>query len=198
MSVYIYLFNDRLIYAKDYNPFYKVVRRLAQVKWYAVHGELPLPVDEMIRQENYSYNMRDGFFTLSAELPKNWGERGDVIRKIQILEKFNALSNTQKLNYTDSNVGQALADVLVVDEIRRYQATKSLDGCAILTSYLETGEADLTPEAMVTKLWLKYESYAQLVANLNRLEYNIRQMLNMRKFDEASNLLAAEFEKIRM
>lgn len=197
MSVYIYLFRERVIYWTPQTMFSKPVN-IGKVNWYSITGAIPMPLNDMIARANVSYSLQKGFFTLNEELPPDWGERDGIIKKIQIMGAFHSISNTQRLRYTDNSMGQSLADLLLLDEITTFRKTKNLAECTILTSLIETSEKGLTPEALVTKLWLQYESYRTTLAYLNRLEFNLRQLLEVNDFDKANEVINSELEKMRV
>lgn len=197
MSAYIYLFQDRIIYWTPQTIFSKPAN-VAKITWYSVTGAIPMPLNDMVAKGNVGYNMQRGFYTVEGEFPANWAERVDCVKEIQIIGGFNSIANTQKARYTDNTIGQGLTDILVLDEIRQFRETNSLKECTILTSIHETLETNLTPEAMVTKLWLRYESFRTIISYLNRLEFNIRQLCYQSKFDEAQEMVNSELEKMRM
>jgi hypothetical protein len=171
---------------------------LQGVKWYLAQIKPPIPLNEMVTREDYTFNLQQGFSVLEEDLPPDWDKRGDVVRKIVVLERLNSLATTQKLKYTDNSVGQALDDILLLDEIREFRKTGNLNDCQLLQGMLETSDAGLTPEALVTKLWLRYESYRTVLAYLNRLEFNVTKMLEEEQIDQANDLLNGELEKIRI
>lgn len=198
MSYYIYLFADRLVHFVPQTAYYVPVTDIPQVRWYLVHGEPPVPFDIMIQKQSYSFNSQKGFFELEGSLPQNWHERGAAVEKIRIWEHFNSLANSQKLKYTSNAVGDALKDVLILEEIREYRATGSIENCTILNSLLETAPNQYTPEGLVTKLWLKYESYRRVFAYLRQLEFSITNLLDEGKFNEAVEMINYELEKNRI
>lgn len=198
MSVYIYLYCDRLIYVTPHTPLYKPITGLPWLKWYLVHGTPEVPFDVMIQKGNYSFSLQSGFAIITEPLPSAWAERENIVRKIRILERMNSLASTQKMRYTNNSAGQPLTDILMFEEIREYQKTSSLENCPILSSLLETTESELLPEALVMKMSLALQSFSRVVAYLNRLEFKVRQFLTDNKFDEANQLLDDEFEKIGM
>ena len=197
MSVYIYLFQDRIVYWTP-QTIYSKPANVNKITWYSVSGAIPMPLNDMIARGNVGYNMQKGFYTVEGDYPLNWDERDQYVKQIQIMGSFNTIANTQKARYTDNTMGQALTDILTLDEIRLFRQTNSLEECPILTSLHETWEAELTPEAMVTKLWLRYESFRTIVGYLNRLEYNVRKLCNENEFDQATDLINSELEKMRM
>jgi hypothetical protein len=158
----------------------------------------PLPMAEMVQRGNYGYNMRKGYFIVDGDPPPDWEKRHDLVKQLQILGAFNTLINSQKMKYTDNSVGQALTDVLLVDEIREFRRTGSAENCTILQALAETGSTKLTVEALATKLWLQYESFRMVVAYLYRLEHNIRELMYNHQFDKATELLNNEAEKMMM
>lgn len=195
MSAYIYLFCNRVVYWTPQTPFSRPAT-LPETSWYTVHGEPPVPFDDMVRQGNYGYSLQEGFYISDEVLPSGWSNRDSVVQKLQILGAFNTLANTQKLQYTDNSLGQPLTDILVLREVEKYDKTKSLENCPILASLLETADSGLSPAAFIAKLRLQYESYSAVIAYLNRLEFNIRQFLKAGDIEKASTLLNSEFEKI--
>ena len=198
MSYYIYLFHDRIIYWLPRTPDSKPIE-VSWANWYIVNNPPPIPLDEMVKRGDVSYNMQQGFHILENEpFPKNWDQRSKFVKKIELLAGLNNLANSHKARYTDSAVGQALTDALTLEEIREYRATGSLDNCAILTSLMETSESGLTAEALVTKLWLTYESYRNVIAYLNHLEARVRKLLQDNQLDEATALLNHEVDKLRL
>jgi hypothetical protein len=197
MNVYLYLFHDRIIHWMPQTMFSKPLL-VSGLKWYAVNAAPPIPLDEMVMQENYSYNLQKGYFVLEKDWPLDWSDRSGLVAQLNILGSLSTLENIQKLKYTDNSIGRALSDILLIDEIRDYRQTGSIDNCTIMKSMLETTDADLMPEALVTKLWLQYESYRAVVAYLKRLEYRVRQMMAVGQLDQAGALINLEFEKIRM
>lgn len=197
MSVCIYLFRDRVICWTPQTLYSKPVS-IARTKWYIVNNPPPIPLNEMVAQQNVSYTMQKGFFILEDALPNDWDERINLIKKIEILSALNTVANCQKSRYTDNTIGQPLADALLIDEIREYRRTSSLENSAILASLLETSESQLSPEGLVTKLWLQYESYRTVIAYLNRLEFTIRELLKKDDFDKAIELLNNEVEKMKV
>jgi hypothetical protein len=197
MSAYIYLYQDRIIYWTQQSMFSKPVS-IPKVRWYSINGNIPMPFNEMVSRGDISYSLQKGFFNVTEPLPANWNERENIVRQIQLLSALNTVANNHKSTYTDNSVGQPLADALTLDEIREYRATGSIENCTILKSLLETTEAGLSPEALVTKLWLQYESYRTIIAHLNKLEFQLRQLLNDQAFDKATELLNNELDKIRV
>ncbi|MDX1922573.1 MAG: hypothetical protein SFW65_05555 [Alphaproteobacteria bacterium] len=197
MSAYIYLFQERIIYWTPQTLYSKPVA-VQKVKWYSITGAIPMPLNDMVTRGNVGYSMQKGFYTVEGELPPNWDEREGLIKQLQILAGLNTITNTQRAKYTDNSIGQPLMDVLLVDEIRQYRKNGSLDECTIITSLLETDEQNLTPDALVTKLWLQYESYRTVISYLNRLEFKVRQLLRDHEYDKANDLIAAEVEKMRI
>ena len=198
MSDYIYLYCDRIIYSVPQTAFYKPVGNILGMRWYLVHAAPSVPYATMIQQGNYGFNLHKGFVTVDDEPPMNWNDRGDIVKQIQILERYNSLANTQKMKYTNNSVGQALIDILTLEEIREYRQTGSIENCTILTSLAETTEKTLTPEALAMKLWLQYESYRKVIAYLNKLEFKVRELLENKQFDQASQVVNDELEKMRM
>lgn len=197
MSVYIYLFQDRVIYWTP-QTMYSKPANVSKITWYSVSGAIPMPLNDMVAKGNVGYNMQKGFYTIEGDYPLNWDDREQCVKQIQIMGSFNSIANTQKARYTDNTMGQALIDILTLDEIRLFRQTNSLEECPILTSMHETIESDLTPEAMVTKLWLRYESFRTIVGYLNRLEYSIRKLCENNEFEQATDLVNSELEKMRM
>ncbi len=197
MSVYIYLFQDRIIYWTPQTIFSKPAN-VNKVTWYSVSGAIPMPLNDMVTRGNVGYTMQRGFYTVEGSPPADWDDREQYVRQIHIIGGLNTIANTQKSRYTDNTIGQALSDVLILDEIRVFRETKTLENCTILRSMHETWEAPLTPEAMVTKLWLRYESFRTIVSYLNRLEYNVRQLCQQKEFDKATELVNSELEKMRV
>lgn len=197
MSVCIYLFHDRIIAWTPQTLYSKPVN-VGKTRWYIINTAPPIPLNDMILRENVSYNFQKGFFTLEdEELPPDWDERHNIIKKIQILGRFGTIANTQKSSYTDNSIGQSLSDILLMDEIREYRRTGKLDDCAIIQSLMEADEDGYTPDAFVNKLWLQYESYRSVIVYLNRLEFKVRQHLRNAEFDKADELLSREIEKMR-
>lgn len=197
MSVYIYLFQDRIIHWSPQTMFSKPAS-VPHVTWYSVTGSIPMPLNDMVARGNVGYTLQKGFYTVETPTPPDWDERGNYVKQIQIMGSFNGIANTQKARYTDNSLGQSLTDILIIDEIRQYQQKKTLEDCPILTSMLETTEAGLTPDALVTKLWLRYESFRTIISYLNRLEHNVRTLFASKSFDEASELVNNEIEKMRV
>lgn len=197
MSVCIYLYHNRLIHWTPQTSMSKpvVVRGLS---WYAINVLPEIPLDDMVAQGNYSYNLQKGFFERKNGEPLDDVVRTNVIKQIQILGALNTLANTQKMRYTDNSVGQPLTDILLLDEINEYRRTNSLENATILASMAATDPTHLTTEALAMKLWLRYESYRGIIAHLNLLEFNIRQLLAEHRFDEANMMIYAELELIRM
>ncbi|MBI3419111.1 MAG: hypothetical protein HY053_03150 [Proteobacteria bacterium] len=196
MSVCIYLFRERIIYWTPQTLFNKPAS-VGRTKWYIINEAAPIPLNEMVQRGNVGYTQQEGFYTVEGDSPADWDERINLVKKIQIIGGLNTLANNHKSKYTDNSLGQALADILLLDEIREYRRTNSLENCAIITSLLETSEARLTPDALVTKLWLQYESYRTVIAYLNHLESSVRQLLKDDHFDKANELLGSELEKLR-
>ncbi|MBY0429401.1 MAG: hypothetical protein K2Q32_09315 [Alphaproteobacteria bacterium] len=197
MSVYIYLFQDRIIHWAP-QSIYSKPAGIDKIAWYSIAGSIPMPLNDMVSKGNVGYNSLKGFYTVDGEPGNGWEERAKYVKQIQIIDAFNSIANTQKTRYTDNSIGQSLTDVLILDEIRQFRATNSLADCTILTSLNETGESELTPEAMVTKLWLRYESFRTVLSYLNRLEFNIRTLFNQNKLEEAQDLVNIELEKMRI
>jgi len=197
MSAYIYLFHDRIIHWSPQTIFSKPAN-VPNVTWYSVSGAIPMPLNDMVAKGNVGYNLQKGFYTVEGEPGPGWQYRDQYIRQIHIMGGFNTIANTQKARYTDNTIGQGLTDILILDEIRQFRETNDLKECTILTSLHETWEADLTPEAMVTKLWLRYESFRTIVSYLNRLEFNICRLCDAKEFDQAMDLVNSELEKMRM
>ncbi len=197
MSVYIYLFQDRVIYWTPQTLYSKPVA-VPKVKWYSIMGSIPMPLNDMVTRGNVGYNMQKGFYTVEGELPPSWDERDGLIKQLQILAGLNTVMNTQRAKYTDNSIGQPLMDVLLVDEIRQYHKNGNLEECTIITSLLETNEQNLTPDALVTKLWLQYESYRTVISYLTRLEFKVRQLLKSHEYDKAADLITAEVEKMKI
>jgi hypothetical protein len=197
MSVIIYLLGDRIIHWTP-NTLFTKPANVNRAKWYMVNTAPPVPMDEIVADGNYCYNFTRGYFKVSTPPPEAWEEREHIIRCIQIIGGVNTLANTQRLRYTDNSIGQPLTDVLLLEEIREYRKTKKLDDCTILSSMIETDQGTLEPEALVSKIWLRYESFRNVVAYLNKLEVTVRKMLQAREYDQATELLNNEFEKIRM
>lgn len=196
MSSCIYLFMDRIIYWHPQTLFARPVS-LPDLKWYVISAPPPRPLNEMIEAQNCSFTLQKGFMELEGPLPLGWEKHKDMVRQIQIMNSLNALANVHKLKYTDNALGQPLADIVLMDEIREYRKTGSLENCPILVSLLETTEAGLTPDALATKLWLRYETYGTIVAYLNRVEFAVRAMLAEGKNDEAAAYINSEFEKMK-
>jgi hypothetical protein len=197
MSAYIYLYNERIIYWMPQTPLSQPAA-VPEIKWYSVMGNIPMPFNDMVLRENVSYNLQKGFFTIDNELPPDWDQRGDLIKKIHVISSFNSLANTQKLRFTDSGIGQSLHDVLLLDEIREFRKHSDISECTILSSLLANTEEKLTPEGLVTKLWLQFESFRAVIAHLNKLEFSVRKLLKENQFDKAQQLVNSEFEKVRM
>ncbi len=197
MSVYIYLFHNRIIHWAPQTLFGKPAS-VPKIMWYTVNGSIPMPLNDMVARGNVGYNMQQGFYTIEEPPPPDWDDRFQYIKQIQIMGTFNSIANTQKARYTDNSLGQSLTDILIIDEIRQFQQKQSLEDCPILTSMLETTEAGLTPEALVTKLWLRYESFRTIISYLNKLEYNVRKLFEEKAFDKAAELVNSELEKMRI
>ncbi len=197
MSVYIYLFQDRLVYWTPQTLYSKPVT-IPKIKWYSVTGAIPMPLNDMVARGNIGYTVQKGFYTIEGDFPLNWGERDYFIKQIQILGQLNTVMNTQKARYTDNSIGQPLIDVLVLEEIHTYRKTGNIDDCTILLSLLETDEQGLTPDSLISKLWLQYESFRMVISHLNRLEYKVRKLLRERELDAANELIALEVEKMKI
>ncbi len=196
MSVYIYLFQHRIIYWAPQTVFSKPAN-IDKITWYNVSGSIPMPLNDMVARGNVGYSLQHGFYTVEGDVPPNWDDRDGYVKYIKILETFHTIANTQKAKYTDNSVGQSLTDILTLDEIRLFREKSTLEDCPILTSLLETHESDLSPDALVTKLWLQYESFRTVISYLNRLEFNIRLLCHEKAFDKASELINNELEKMR-
>jgi hypothetical protein len=194
---YIYLFRDRLIYWTP-QTFFSKPASLGAVKWYVINGPPPLSINDMAARGDIGYNIQKGFFTIEGPLPRDWDRRALLIKKIEILTAFTNVENSHKVRYTDNTIGQPLADVLLLDEIREFRRTNSLEGCALLNSLIETNRSGLSPEGLVMKIWLVYESYRSVLVHLNRLEFRLRTLLEDEKLDEAMELPNLEMEKMRV
>jgi hypothetical protein len=197
MSVFIYLFHERIICWTPQSVFSKPASA-PNVQWYSIHGTPPMPYNEMVTQGNIGYTLKKGFFTVEGTPPSDWSEREDRVKHLQLIAALNTVTTTHKARYTDNAIGQPLADALLLDEIREYRTTNSMEHCPILTSLLETSTVNLTPDALVTKLWLRYESYRNVIAYLNRLEFNIEKLLAEKAFDQVTEILNGELDKIRV
>lgn len=197
MSVYIYLFQDRIIYWTPQTLYSKPVT-VPKVKWYSVTGAIPMPLNDMVMRGNVGYSTQKGFYTVEGDFPLNWGERDHFVKQIQILGQLNTVMNTQKAKYTDNSIGQPLIDILTLEEMQTYRKTGNIEDCIILSSLLETDEQGLTPDALISKLSLQYESYRMVIAHLNRLEAKVRKLLWDHELDQANELITLEIEKMRI
>lgn len=196
MSNYIYLWHNRIIHVVLNQSMYTPINGIPGVIWYGVPDDPPAPVSDILAAQNYSFDSRNGYYQLDTPPGDGWERYADIVRMLKVLERFNGLAATQKLRYTSNSVGQALADVLLVDEIREFRRTNSLDNCTLLTALVQTSEAGLTPEALATKLWLQYESYKAVLAYLYQLEFKIRTLLLEGLYDDATAVLNTELEKM--
>jgi hypothetical protein len=142
--------------------------------------------------------MRKGYHVVEGDFPAEWEKRHDLVKQLQILGGLNTLANSQKMKYTDNSIGQALFDVLLVDEIREFRRSGSVEECPMLQALVETSGTKLTTEALATKLWLQYESYKTVMVYLTRLEFNIRQLMDNHQFDKAREMLNNEVEKMML
>lgn len=197
MSYYIYLFCDRIVYWAPHSANTGPVD-LPTIKWYALSIQPPVPFDELIKSECYGYSLNKGYYTIETPPPLAWVSRGSIVRKIQILMQFSVLAISHKMHFSNATVGQSLTEVLIFDEIAEYRRSRNFENCTILQSMLETGNAKLTPEALVTKLWLKNESYRTIVAYLERLEFKVRELLSNGSYDAAAEIIDDELEKLWM
>lgn len=197
MSVYIYLFQDRIVYWTPQTLYSKPVT-IPKIKWYSVTGAIPMPLNDMVMRGNVGYTAQKGFYTVEGDLPLNWGDRDYYVKQIQILGQLNTVMNTQKAKYTDNSIGQPLADILTLEEIQTYRRTGNIEDCIILSSLLECDEQGLTPEALITKLTLQYESYRMVIAHLNQLDFKVRKLLREHELDQANELIAQEIEKMKI
>ena len=200
MSYYIYMFKKRIVFYREPYAFYSPVTGLKGVTWYLVHQEPQVSFEDMIRQGNYSFSSEKGFFVLDTDDgAEAYGQKADsVIAKIKVLEKFQSLANTQKLRYTNTGAGQSIIDALTIHELQEFRRTGSLDGCTLLSMYLEIPEDGYTPEALATKLWLQFESFKNVIVYLHRIEQGVRKLLDDNRVDEANRMIAQEFEKMRV
>jgi hypothetical protein len=197
IGYYIYLFRERLIHWMPQTLSSKPVS-FGPLKWYVINSPPPLSINDMTARGDIGYSIQKGFYTIEEPLPRDWDRRELLVKKIEILAGFISVSNSQKARYTDNTIGQPLADALLLDEIREFRQARSFDNCPILSGLAETNGAGFSPEGLVMKMWLVYESYRNVLVHLNRLEFKIRKLLEDEKFDEAVELLNLEIEKMRV
>lgn len=198
MSYCIYIYRERIVSWAPETQYNKPVH-LAGMQWYIINQPPPIPIEEIIANKNVGFNTQRGFYTINRPIPAGWEQEAQiVVRKIEILTALTNLANTQKSRYTNNTVGQALTDALILDEIREYRQTGSMENCTILSAFAKTWQHEPTPEALVTKLWLGYEFYRSVIAHLSQLECAIQKLLAADKYDDAVRLLNSEVEKLHI
>lgn len=195
MNNYIYLYMDRIILVRPYIAQYKPATGIYGVRWFIVSSRFPADPNEMVAKRNYGFNFKQGYFEHQVPAPAPWPECENAIRHIEVKEKFNSYIVTQQLKIKDQLLGDA-GDLLLIDELREFRRTGSIESCTILQTMVETADPPATAEAIATHAWLRYESYREVIAYLIRLEAKVAKLLKEEKYEQATQLVTVEYEKL--
>lgn len=167
-------------------------------KWVISYQPPPKGIDELIKRGILCYNLRKGFHTDEKPETEKWAHVDEIVEEIGILERFENLATSYRHRYSNNYVGKPLEDILLIGEMAAFGTGKPIEECKLLNSLLKTKCKEMTPEAVVMQLMLKFDSFKSVICYLNEVEETVRDLIRQKKYDEVNELIEHEFEKIRV
>lgn len=197
MSCYLYIFQNRVIHWKEFFPTYKPVNH-DLTKWVISYRPPPKNIDELIKKGVLCYNLRKGFHIDVEPEGEQWELVPEIQKEIGLLERFENLATTYRHRYSNNYVGKPLEDILLIGEMAAYGTGKPIEECKLLNSLMNTKHKGMTPDALVLRLMLKYDSFKSVICYLNEVEVHVVDLIKQKRYDEVLKMLDEEFEKIRV
>lgn len=197
MSCYLYIYQNRVIYWKEFTPTYRPVSH-DMTKWVISYQPAPKGIEVLIERGVLCYNLRKGFYTDETPETEKWKLVDDVVEEIKLLERFENLATSYRHRYSNNYVGKPLEDILLIGEMAAFGSGKPIEECKLLNSLLKTKCKGLTPDALVMQMMLKFDSFKSVICYLNEVEETVRGLISQKKYDEVSAMIEQEFEKIRV